>query len=122
MNKKLLNPLEFGFFAMGLFINKVLRRVVPISLGLILFASWILSRENYFPGTISFWLQVTGYGISLFYPVFCMPLFSKNALGQYIKKISSVGFFFCLGMVGTLFGIISFVSGAKITKWDPEKG
>jgi hypothetical protein len=51
-----------------------------------------------------------------------MPWFSKNALGHYIKKISSVGFFFCLGMVGTLFGIISFLSGAKITKWDPEKG
>jgi cellulose synthase/poly-beta-1,6-N-acetylglucosamine synthase-like glycosyltransferase len=122
MNKKLLNPLEFGFFAMGLFINKVLRRVVPISLGLIFLASWILSRDNYFLGTISFWLQVTGYSISLLYPVFCMQWFSKNAPGQYITKISSVGFFFCLGMIGTLFGIILFLSGAKITKWDPEKG
>jgi hypothetical protein len=51
-----------------------------------------------------------------------MQWFSKNAPGQYITKISSVGFFFCLGMIGTLFGIILFLSGAKITKWDPEKG
>jgi poly-beta-1,6-N-acetyl-D-glucosamine synthase len=122
MNKKMLNPKKFGFFSIGLFINKVLRRVVPISLMLIFFSSWILSRQDVLLGTISFWLQVAGYSISFLYPVFCVPWFSKNALGQFIKKISSVGFFFCLGMVGTLFGIISFLSGAKISKWDPEKG
>ncbi len=46
INRRLLNPLRFGFFSLGLFINKVLRRSVPFCLVLILVCSYLLSKSG----------------------------------------------------------------------------
>ncbi|OGR28783.1 MAG: hypothetical protein A2277_00280 [Desulfobacterales bacterium RIFOXYA12_FULL_46_15] len=122
MNRELFNPGKFGFFSIGLFVNKVLRRTLPFALILFFLTSWMLSDNGVVPAVIAFWGQVAGYGLSLLHPFFCTRPLSDKAAGRFLKKISGLGFFFCLGMLGTLLGVVLFFSGKEITKWDPEKG
>lgn len=122
MNRELFNPMRFGFFSIGLFVNKVLRRTLPFALILFFLTSLILCNKGVVPAAIAFWVQVAGYGLSLLHPFFCVRPMSDKAAGRFLKKISGLGFFFCLGMLGTLLGVVLFFSGKEITKWDPEKG
>jgi cellulose synthase/poly-beta-1,6-N-acetylglucosamine synthase-like glycosyltransferase len=122
MNRKLLNPFQFGLFSIGLFVNKVLRRILPLALIFFFLTSYMLSSEDMVLATIALWVQVLGYAISFLYPVFCLKSISNHTLGRNLKKISALGFFFCMGMLGTLLGVTLFFSGRKIIKWDPEKG
>ncbi len=72
--------------------------------------------------TVALWLQLSCYALSLSYPVFDAVGISNLAMGKGLKKLSEIGFFFCLGMLGTMMGVIFFVFGKTVTKWDPEKG
>jgi poly-beta-1,6-N-acetyl-D-glucosamine synthase len=122
MNKKLLNPYQYGVFALGLLINKVLRRILPVCMVFLLVFSYMLSKNGMILATIALWVQLTGYAVSLTHPFFCIRVISNHTMGRYLKKISETGLFFCLGMLGTFIGLLLFLSGKKVTKWEPEKG
>jgi glycosyltransferase involved in cell wall biosynthesis len=38
-----------------------------------------------------------------------------------LNRISSTGFYFCIGNLGTLLGVVDFILGRKITRWEPIK-
>jgi cellulose synthase/poly-beta-1,6-N-acetylglucosamine synthase-like glycosyltransferase len=122
INRKLLNPFRFGLFSICLFVNKILRRMVPFALILFLFTSFILSSQGMALAIIALWVQIAGYAVSFLYPVFSMKWILNHASGRYLRKMSEIGFFFCLGMMGTFLGVLLFFSGKKIIKWEPEKG
>jgi poly-beta-1,6-N-acetyl-D-glucosamine synthase len=122
INRKLLNPFRFGFFSIGLFINKILRRVVPFCMVLILACSYLLSKNGMILASFVLWLQIVGYAASFSHTLFRFRVISNLAMGRYLKRMSEAGFFFCLGMLGTMMGVLFFLSGKKITKWEPEKG
>lgn len=121
INRKLFNPFSFGLFSIGLFINKVMRRLLPFALILLLLSSCALAFHNY--PLVRFFLggQVCGYLFFGAYPLLIIRLPDSSKWIRRIKRLSSLGYFFCIGMAGTFLGVISFISGEKIVKWDPIK-
>ncbi|MBA3009090.1 MAG: glycosyltransferase [Proteobacteria bacterium] len=121
INRKLFNPFKFGLFSIGLFINKVMRRLLPFALILLLLSSCLLSFGNYPLVGLFFWCQVCGYLFFCAYPLLIIRLPDRLKWIRRMKRFSSLGYFFCVGMAGTFLGVISFISGEKIIKWDPIK-
>ena len=119
IQKDLLNPFRYGFFSLGLFINKVLRRMLPVFLLLIFFTTLYLSF-SFIWLTLFLFIQSIFYALSLVYlKVNKLPW--QHTLLKKMKKGLELIFYFCIGNAGTLLGFITFLSGKKIKKWDPVK-
>jgi hypothetical protein len=112
----LLNPFQYGPFPIGLFINKIIRRLLPVCLIMVLFSSMILSFYSPFI-RFFFFLQTAFYLLAFSYWAFLqfIPRF------KMAKRITSLAFYFCIGNYGTLLGLMDFLMGRQITKWDPVK-
>ena len=112
LSRKLLNPRQYGFYALGLFINKVLRRLLCIFLALLLVSSIYLSLHltgvRYLLAA-----QLLFYGLALSH--------SRLAPIKTLGKIAGRAFYFCLGAWGSLLGVVDFVRGRFIEKWEPVK-
>lgn len=110
--KELLNPLKYGTFSIRLFINKVLRRFLPVYLLLLFFSSGYLSF--YSPRIMMFLsLQIAFYGLACSY----IALFQRISCGKILRKTTSLAYYFCIGNYGTLLGLFCFFTGRQITKW-----
>ena len=57
LNKDILNPFKYGFFSLSLFINKIMRRFLPVFLLSMFFSSCVLSFYNHLVGIVLF-LQI----------------------------------------------------------------
>jgi cellulose synthase/poly-beta-1,6-N-acetylglucosamine synthase-like glycosyltransferase len=117
LNRCLFDPRRYGLFAAGLFINKVVRRMVPFFLMIVFLSSLALASSWFY--RLMAWSQTAGYGLALMYPLMQGRL--ETGWGRGVKRISGLAYFFCVGMAGTLLGVVGFLSGEKITKWDPQK-
>jgi len=118
LSKNLLNPFKYGTFAFGLFINKVLRRLLPIFLILLFLSSATLAFINQW--LLGVWiLQLSGYFFALIYPL--MNILPKNILTNKLIRLSTLACYFCIGNLGTLFGLVDFLFGKKTEKWEPLK-
>jgi cellulose synthase/poly-beta-1,6-N-acetylglucosamine synthase-like glycosyltransferase len=105
--RRLLNPLRFGRYSVGLAINKVTRRALPVCMLAILATSALLAASSMVLQVL-LWLQVAFYVTAL----------SHLALR---RKVTSVAFLFCLGNLGTLLGLVDFLRGKRVAKWEPLK-
>ncbi|MEH0019286.1 MAG: glycosyltransferase [Desulfobacter sp.] len=121
LNRRLFNPFKYGLFSMGLFVNKVVRRLIPFCLMGIFLASFGLASSGSIVFTLFLACQAAGYLLFLLYPGVIRRLDSRNPWVRRVRKIIGIGYFFCVGMGGTVLGVISFLSGEEITKWDPVK-
>lgn len=113
MFSQLLNPFKYGSFAIALFCNKVLRRMLPLALLLFFGATMILAASH------PIWLllllgQMVFYAIALFTPVI-KP--GANKLGKLMYAIH----YFVLGNLGMLLGVWDFITNKKVIKWEPVK-
>ncbi len=116
LHKDLLNPFKYGMFSIRLLINKTIRRFLPIYLLLIFFSSMFLSFYYPFIWIVVF-LQFIFYILAFSYPIFF-----RNIKGfKFMKRITSLAYYFCLGNYGTLLGLIDFIRGKKVVKWEPLK-
>ena len=113
LNKELLNPLKYGFFSIELFINKILRRLMPFFLLLLFISNIFIAKINYFT-LMTMAGQIAFYLIAILY----LPFFKKI---HFFSNIASVIFYFCLGNYGMLIGIIKFLRRETVTKWNPVK-
>lgn len=115
LQRAVLNPLRFGWFALGLFINKVLRRLLPLSLAL-LFAStaWLAQDSSFFTG----FLLLQGAGCLL---AAGDPVLRRLGLRGPAVKLTSRAYYFCVGQLGTLLGLADFCRGRVIERWEPKK-
>ena len=114
--KEVLNPFKYGFFSIGLTINKIVRRLLPVCLILFLLSSLFLSLYHpLFRGILV--VQIVFYLLAVLYPVFFRHISNPKTAG----KFSSLAYYFCLGNYGTLLGLIDFVMGKEIVKWEPIK-
>lgn len=121
IHRRLLNPFSYGLFSIGLFINKVLRRLLPVALISMLvssFALWALGCTAY---GLLFVVQLAGVIFFLSFPLISPCLSSTNRLQKRVKRLIELGYFFLLGMAGSLWGLFSFVRGEKVAKWNPVK-
>ncbi len=116
MMREVLNPFSFGSISIRLFINKIMRRMLPISL-LFLFLSSLLLSFHYGVIKVLLVMQIGFYIIGFFYWLFLQNLKEKSLL----TKLSSVAFYFCLGNIGTFLGLIDFFLGKKTVEWEPFK-
>ncbi len=118
-HRGVLNPLKFGWYAVGLFINKILRRWLPIFLiGLLLSTAALCSQSSII--LVLFLGQIVFYGSALFYPVFNRYA-TLGKLNTLIRNSMSLTAYFVLGNFGTLLGLKDFLSGKRIEKWTPVK-
>jgi len=116
LQKELLNPFKYGIFSIRLFINKILRRFLPIYMLLMFLSSMFLSF--YIPLIrILVFLQFVFYILALSYPI----VFQNIKGFKFVKRITSLAYYFCLGIYGTLLGLIDFIRGKKVVKWEPFK-
>jgi len=111
--RPLLNPHRYGSYALGLLINKVLRRLLPLCLVLVLVATAMLSPRHPAAAVL---LAVQGvfYAAALAYP-------ALSRLAGPASRLASVPFYFCVGSWGTLLGVADFLRGRKVARWDPRK-
>ncbi len=113
--KALLNPFKYGTYSWMLFSHKILRRLVPFFAAFLLFVNVMLIHENAFYFYFLMF-QLLGYFLFFFLflnlgPGVCKTLFKNRTL--------AAGYYFGLGNLGTLLGIIDLVRGKKYTKWEP---
>jgi len=118
--RQILNPFRYGIYSIGLAINKVLRRMLPVCLIFLFLSSSVLSFYNPWI-RLFFILQAGAYLLALSYPLFIKNVSDTNPFKNKCKKLSSLAWYICVGNYGTFLGLLDFLSGKKITKWDPIK-
>ncbi len=109
----LLNPLRFGFFSLALGVNKILRRMLPLSLIGLFISSWILADLGFF--FIFLWIQLFCYALAAAAP------FLQHRGPEKIAKASEMALYFVLGNWGTLLALADLAQGKKVARWDPVK-
>lgn len=114
--RALLNPVRFGWFAVGLTINKVLRRMLPV-----FGAAFALSAVSWglrFPAAHALW-AVPAAGLGLAAAGAALP---DRPWARPPRAASRAALYFAAGNLGTALGLWDAVRGHRITKWDPHKG
>lgn len=121
--RELLNPFMYGSFSIRLIINKIIRRLLPLFL-ITLFLSSILLSQRSSVIEVFLYLQIIFYLIAFLYGFVLqhLPPYGSGLrqLGV-INRIPSLAFYFCLGNYGMLLGVIDFLRGKQIAKWEPVK-
>ncbi|KWT82978.1 glycosyltransferase [Candidatus Magnetominusculus xianensis] len=116
MYKELLNPFNFGLYSINLFVNKIVRRLLPVFLITLFMSSLLLARVHVYYA-IFFGLQAVFYLSNIVYLV----VLSKIRKIKLITRLFSVAFYFTLGNYGTLLGVIDYLRGKEVVKWVPIK-
>ena len=114
--KELLNPKGYGIFSVCLFVNKIIRRFLPIFMVVVFFSSLILSFDSLLFAIILS-IQIAFYIYAFLYWT-CLRNLSGRPLAQ---RWGSYAFYFCIGNCGTLIGLIDFILGRQVIKWEPYK-
>lgn len=112
--KELLNPMRYGLYSVSLFFNKVVRRLLPVLLVLFFASSLYLATYYQFMRFVLF-VELAFLALAATYPVF-----SRTGPKRF-SKLSSLAYYFCLGNMGTLLGLVDFLLGKKIVQWNPVK-
>ncbi len=112
LNRQMMNPLKYGFFAAEVISHKLLRYAVPVFLILIFLASAILAiaaASNLF--RIAVVLQIAFY-----LTAFLGWLLERNG-----KKIGvlSIPLYFVLTNLASLIGFYKFLRGERYASWEP---
>ena len=113
LRRRLLNPFRYGFYSLELFSHKVLRRLVPFFLLVLLAASWILSGTGRFyfavavAQTLFYLLAGAGY------------LLRRRQIGRL--KFFYVPFFYCLANAAAFIAVIRLLRGKRVEFWQPQR-
>jgi biofilm PGA synthesis N-glycosyltransferase PgaC len=115
LNRGLLNPLRFGAFAVALWLNKVFRRLLPFCLLLIMAGSLAgVGQHPLFDMLLA--AQAAFYGVALLYP-----LLSRWRLPRPLQRVLALPFYFSVGNLGMLLGVLDFLRGRRVSTWVPAK-
>ncbi len=115
MMRELLNPFRYGSYSVRIFINKVLRRLIPINMILLFLSSIYLASSGFFIKLFLF-LQIFFYMLAGLHGM--VVRYIPNI--RIITSISSHAFYFCVGNYGMLLGVLDFIRGRQLTKWEPK--
>ena len=114
LKRALLNPLRHGFFSIQLLVNKVFRRFLPVFLLLLVSSALVLAFTRTWAAA-ALALQLAFYALALAHPL----LARVRVPG--LAPAASAAYYFCVGNVGTLLGLLDFLRGREAVKWDPIK-
>jgi cellulose synthase/poly-beta-1,6-N-acetylglucosamine synthase-like glycosyltransferase len=126
-HRQLFNPFNFGFYSVALLINKVLRRFIPISL-LLIFASNLLLLTDGLnaklpseQATSLLWLSCLIIQLLMYFMTAIFSIKQHQPKSNVVIKFAYGLFYFILGNVGMLLGLIDFLLNKQVIKWDPKK-
>lgn len=113
LRRAVLVPTDFGFYAVALIINKLMRRGLPITLVLLFFANlWLAFASTAFAAILA--AQMAFYGLA-----------SLGALRPkwtgLLGLIARRSYYLLLGMLGTSLGVWDFLQGHSVVTWTPLK-
>ncbi|MCF6158850.1 MAG: glycosyltransferase [wastewater metagenome] len=114
MVEELLNPFKFGIFSIRLILNKIMKRLLAAFLLFLFFSSLYLSPFCY-AAKILMIAQTSFYMLALSYRI----VFQYTPGSNVIKEVTSVVYYFCIGTYGNLIGVLDFIMGKQIVKWEP---
>lgn len=109
-NRKMMNPLRSGFYAIELFSHKLLRYAVPLFLILIFFSNAYLAFYSTIFETF-FLLQAGFYAMALI-----AWFFEKNG---FRLGILAIPLYFSLANLASLIGFYKFITGERYARWEP---
>ncbi|MBI9020369.1 MAG: glycosyltransferase [Verrucomicrobia bacterium] len=106
--RRVLNPARFGWFSIGLLINKVGRRLLPFFL---LMLSGGLLGVVLASSALTKWTLVAAVILLVVFIIRPARLNKPLALAQYMLA----------GFIGSGWGVIDFLSGRRVSVWEPRK-
>jgi cellulose synthase/poly-beta-1,6-N-acetylglucosamine synthase-like glycosyltransferase len=113
LHKRLLNPIEYGFFAIQLFSHKVLRRLMVIPIFFLMVSSLFLTDLGWF-------YQITALGQIVFHLIAVLGFFlQKNSIGQ--SRVINLPFHFDLVYFASAVAIINNLRGIEFSNWGPVR-
>lgn len=110
--RTVLNPLHHGAFALGLLLNKVLRRLLPLLLLAALVSAWALARH----GTLGWLLLLPQLAFYALATSAALPLPEGRT-----ARTAATAAYFCVGNLGMLLGLYDFLRGRRVVRWTPRK-
>jgi cellulose synthase/poly-beta-1,6-N-acetylglucosamine synthase-like glycosyltransferase len=113
LRRRLLNPFRYGFYALELFSHKLLRRLVPFFLLMLLVASLFLCGRNIF------YLGATGFQVLFYLLAAAGYWLRRRRLGRL--KFFYIPFFYCLANYAALRAVIRIIRGKKVERWQPQR-
>jgi cellulose synthase/poly-beta-1,6-N-acetylglucosamine synthase-like glycosyltransferase len=113
VRSKLLNPFQYGFYAIQLLSHKVLRRIIVYPLLLLFFVTPFLWTTNLF-------YQIVMIGQLAFY---CLASFGLLLDGTRLgrKKFFTIPYYFCLVNAAVLVATIKIFLGQQIKICEPQR-
>lgn len=108
-HKEILNPTKFGLFAFQVWSHKVMRWLVPWFMILALFSNLQLLDSGFYIFTLIVQLS----GLSIYFCASRLPAIRKNSLLKII-------YFFYQVNIALAHAAIKFLSGTRMTTWQPS--
>ncbi|BBD09253.1 glycosyltransferase [Desulfovibrio ferrophilus] len=113
-HRALLNPARYGFYSLRLLLNKVVRRLMPVFLLMLLAGSALAAAQSAVAA-----LLLAGQ-------IACMILAASFPLVSFrsgvFARVAGAAFYFYVGNLGMLWGLVDFVLGNLPKRWSPDKG
>jgi cellulose synthase/poly-beta-1,6-N-acetylglucosamine synthase-like glycosyltransferase len=109
-NRRMLNPLRSGFYAIELISHKIFRYAVPLFLILLFISNFYLAFYSLF-FEICFLLQVAFYAMAL-----AAWFFERNG---FRLGLLAIPLYFTLANLASLIAFFKFLSGEKLAAWEP---
>jgi len=113
LRRRLLNPFRYGFYSLVFLSHKVLRRLLPLFLLVLLASSLLLAPWGGLylaaaAGQVAFYaLAALGYAAR------------RSAVGQ--SRLIYIPFYYCLANAAAIVALVKFLSGARIALWEPQR-
>ena len=108
-----LYPWRGGFYSVQLLSHKLLRRLVPLILPILLLVNGLLWSEHFFY-RLSLIAQLAVYSLAL------VGFGLRNTvLGK--KRLVYIPYYFCQANAAALLGLFWFLKGQKIALWQPQR-
>ncbi len=113
LRKALLNPFRYGFYSLELFTHKVLRRLVPLFLIVLLVTSIVLSASS------PWYLAFAAAQIGFYFLAACGYLLRNHRVGHWPPLY--IAFFYCLGNAAAFLAVMNVIRGHRIELWQPQR-
>jgi cellulose synthase/poly-beta-1,6-N-acetylglucosamine synthase-like glycosyltransferase len=116
LNREIFNPLRYGMISVRLFINKIMRRLLPINLILLFISSIFLIKTHIFFMLIALG-QIVFYLFAAIHPFMRLSHCTHSKIYNMLAQLTGIAYYFVIGNLGTLLGLTAFIRGKKIIAW-----
>jgi len=112
---RLLNPFRYGWISAGLLINKIGRRLMPFFLLLLLFGLFRMVLASAMVETLPIIILGGLFAATIY------GLVARLTGSALLIKPLRLAFYVLVGFVGMALGMIDFLSGRRVSVWEPRK-